>query len=151
MRAHLKGLSAPAPVAYSLIRPKSHISNIKHDGTLSFRNFIMMVENFEHHNFEALCYTLAYGHDPAKDSIIQKRVWWHSNDWKFHTDDKKIKFYFFSCPVTDQQPKNVLPYFRGNTEFPIFLFLENLFSIIIQTCAKNQTYSQQVDDQNEYI
>jgi hypothetical protein len=30
-------------------------------------------------------------------------------DWKFHTDEKKIICYFFSCPVTDQQPKNVLP------------------------------------------
>jgi hypothetical protein len=71
MRAHLKGLSerivmsseSPAPVAYSLIRPKSHFYNIGHDGTLSFRNFIMMVKNFKNHNFENI---LAYDHDPAK-------------------------------------------------------------------------------------
>jgi hypothetical protein len=73
MRAHLEGLSArivmssesmsPAPVAYSLIRPKSHFSNIGHDGTLSFRNFIKMVKKFKNHNFEPIW---AYGHDPAK-------------------------------------------------------------------------------------
>jgi hypothetical protein len=38
-------MSSPAPVAHSLIRPKSHISNIGHDGTLSFRNFIMKIKN----------------------------------------------------------------------------------------------------------
>jgi hypothetical protein len=48
------------PVAYPLIRPKSHISNIGHDGTLSFGNFIMMFKNFKNHNFEALYFTLAY-------------------------------------------------------------------------------------------
>jgi hypothetical protein len=53
---------SPAPVAYSLIRPKSHISNIRHDGTLSFRNFIMKVKKIKIHNFEPI---LAYGHDPA--------------------------------------------------------------------------------------
>jgi hypothetical protein len=50
-------------VAYSLIWPKSHISNIRHDGTLSFRNFIMKVKKFKIHNFEPI---LVYGHDPAK-------------------------------------------------------------------------------------
>jgi hypothetical protein len=55
-------------VAYSLIRPKSHISNIGHDGTLSFRNFIMMVKKIKNHNFEPI---FAYGHDPAKVSKFQ--------------------------------------------------------------------------------
>jgi hypothetical protein len=49
-------------VPYSLIRPKFHISNIGHDGTLSLRNFIMMVKKFKNHNFEPV---LAYGYDPA--------------------------------------------------------------------------------------
>jgi hypothetical protein len=31
-----------AHVAYSLIRPKSQISNIRHDGTLSIGNFFML-------------------------------------------------------------------------------------------------------------
>jgi hypothetical protein len=80
MRAHLKGLSArivmssefmvtcASAVAYSLIRPKSHISNMRHDGTVSFRNFIMMVKNFKNYNFEPI---LAYGHDPAKVPKVQ--------------------------------------------------------------------------------
>jgi hypothetical protein len=67
MRAYLKGLGArivmsPESMAYSLIRPKSHISNIGHDGTLSFRNFIMMDKKIKIHNFVPI---LAYGHDPA--------------------------------------------------------------------------------------
>jgi hypothetical protein len=31
-----------APMAYSPIRPKSQISNVGHDGTLSIRNFILI-------------------------------------------------------------------------------------------------------------
>jgi hypothetical protein len=54
MRAHLKGLSARIVMSSEFmdtcasgllpIPPKSHISNIRHDGILSFRNFIMMVK-----------------------------------------------------------------------------------------------------------
>jgi hypothetical protein len=49
------------PVAYFPIRPKAHISTIGHDGTLSFRNFMMMVKNAKHLNFEP---RLAYGQTP---------------------------------------------------------------------------------------
>jgi hypothetical protein len=35
---------------------------IGHDGTLTFRNFIMLVKKFKNHNFEPI---LAYGYDPA--------------------------------------------------------------------------------------
>ena len=41
-----------APVAYSQIRPKSQISIIGHDGTLSIRYFMMIVERPENPNFE---------------------------------------------------------------------------------------------------
>jgi hypothetical protein len=76
MRAHLKGLSArivmssESMVTYAsgLLPNPAHISNIGHDGTLSFRNFIMMVKKFKNHNFEPI---LAYGHDPAKDPKFQ--------------------------------------------------------------------------------
>jgi hypothetical protein len=42
-----------APMAYSLIRPKSQISNVGHDGTLSIRNFILMLRELKNPNFEA--------------------------------------------------------------------------------------------------
>jgi hypothetical protein len=42
-----------APMAYSSIRPKSQISNVGHDGTLSIRNFILMVNKLKNLNFEA--------------------------------------------------------------------------------------------------
>jgi hypothetical protein len=42
-----------APMAYSPIRPKSLILNVGHDGTLSIRNFILMVNKLNKNpNFE---------------------------------------------------------------------------------------------------
>jgi hypothetical protein len=62
MRAHLKGLSARIVMSSKsmvtcasgpLPNPaKSHISNIGHDGTLSFRNFITKVKKFKIHNYK---------------------------------------------------------------------------------------------------
>jgi hypothetical protein len=43
-----------APMAYSPIRPKSQISYVGHDGTLSTRNFILMVNKLKNPNFEPL-------------------------------------------------------------------------------------------------
>jgi hypothetical protein len=43
-----------APMAYSPIRPKSQISNVGHDDTLSIRNFILMVNKLKNPNFEPL-------------------------------------------------------------------------------------------------
>jgi hypothetical protein len=41
-------------MAYSPIRPKSQISNVGHDGTLSIRNFILMVKELKNPNFVPL-------------------------------------------------------------------------------------------------
>jgi hypothetical protein len=43
-----------APMAYSPIRPNSQISNVGHDGTLSIRNFILVVNKLKNLNFEPL-------------------------------------------------------------------------------------------------
>jgi hypothetical protein len=43
-----------APMAYSPIRPKSQISNVVHDGTLSIRNFLLMVNKLKNPIFEPL-------------------------------------------------------------------------------------------------
>jgi hypothetical protein len=43
-----------APMAYSPIRPKYQISNVGHAGTLSIRNFILMVKKLKHPNFEPM-------------------------------------------------------------------------------------------------
>jgi hypothetical protein len=71
--AHLKGLSARIVMSseFLVTWPKSHISNIRHDGILLFRNFIMMGKNVKNHNLEPI---LAYGHDPAKVPKIQNRA-----------------------------------------------------------------------------
>jgi hypothetical protein len=42
-----------APLAYSPIRPKSQISNVGHDGTLSIRNFILMLKKLKNPKSEA--------------------------------------------------------------------------------------------------
>jgi hypothetical protein len=42
-----------APMAYSPIRPKFQISNVGHGGTLSIKNFILMVKELKNPNFEA--------------------------------------------------------------------------------------------------
>jgi hypothetical protein len=41
-----------AHVAYSLIRPKSQISNIRYDGTLSIGNFMLMMKKPRNFEFE---------------------------------------------------------------------------------------------------
>jgi hypothetical protein len=41
-------------VAYSLIRPKSQIPNIRHDGTLSIGNFMLMMKKHKNLEFEPL-------------------------------------------------------------------------------------------------
>jgi hypothetical protein len=55
-----------APMAYSPIRPKSQISNVGHDGTLSIRNFMLMVNKLKNPNFEHLTPLAHTGHHPAK-------------------------------------------------------------------------------------
>jgi hypothetical protein len=67
----------------------------------------MKVKKIKIHNFEPI---LAYDHDPAKVPKFQNfgHDGMYSIDWKFH-DDLKSYFTCFSCPVTGQQPKNVLP------------------------------------------
>jgi hypothetical protein len=135
MRARLKGLSARivmsswllAPVAYSLIRPKSHIPSIAHDGTLSFRNFMLTVKFPKNFNCETLqsigsmamirpkYQNFNIGHDSILsigNSILMV----------------KIIFYFIyltaaALPVTDQQPKNALPISVATRDF---LFIDNI-------------------------
>jgi hypothetical protein len=45
-----------AHMAYSPIRPRSQISNVGHDGTLSIRNFILMEKELKNPNFEPLSF-----------------------------------------------------------------------------------------------
>jgi hypothetical protein len=81
----------------------------------------MIVKKFKNRNFEALCSTLAKDHDPAKVPKIQNWAWWYFIDWTFHPVDKTI-FYIYSRPVTDQQPKNVLPISVATRNF-LFIFI----------------------------
>jgi hypothetical protein len=64
-----------APMAYSPIRPKSQIYNVEHDGTLSIRNFILMVNKLKNHKSQKSL--LAHiGHHPTKFPNFKSRAWW---------------------------------------------------------------------------
>jgi hypothetical protein len=57
-----------APMVYSSIRPKSQISNVGHDGTLSIRNFLLMLKELKNPYFEAFGGQWSFGptsHHPA--------------------------------------------------------------------------------------
>jgi hypothetical protein len=86
-----------------------NISNIRHDGTLSFRNFITKVKNSRRP---------WSGLSPKITKLgmmvfyrLEISYWW-----------LKIIFIFFSCPVTDQQPKNVLPISVATWNFLFIVF-----------------------------
>jgi hypothetical protein len=56
-----------APVAYSLIRPKSQIFNVEHDYALWIRNFMVMKKTPENLDFETWGHgPMVHGHNPAK-------------------------------------------------------------------------------------
>jgi hypothetical protein len=77
------------PVAEFLVRPKSHIPSVAHDGTVPtvpFRKFMLMVEFSKNLNFNPLS-SIGYGHNPAKvQKIPIYSAGWYSIDRKFHTD-----------------------------------------------------------------
>jgi hypothetical protein len=73
--------------------------------------YSIVQENSKNLYFEHLRYIGLYGHGPAKVPKFQYRAWWYSIDWQFHTDDQNLIplwIFDYSCPVTGQQPKNVL-------------------------------------------
>jgi hypothetical protein len=53
-----------APVAYSLIQPKSKIFNIEHDYALWIRNLMVMMKNPTTSILRLVL--MAHGHNPAK-------------------------------------------------------------------------------------
>jgi hypothetical protein len=108
---------SPAPVAYSLIRPKSHISNIGHDGTLSFRNVIMMVKKIQESQFWAYFVLRPWSGQSPKIG--------HDGILSIGNFILMIKNHIllFQLPGNWPTTKKCAPYFRGNTEFPIYLFI----------------------------
>jgi hypothetical protein len=71
----------PAPVTYSQIRPKSRITNIRYDDTLSFRIFILMMTQLKNHRFESFS-QWPHSHIPAKYLCFQFGIWRYSIDQK---------------------------------------------------------------------
>jgi hypothetical protein len=122
MWAHLKAQSpwSPAPVAYSLIWPKSHISNIRHDGTLSFRNFIMKVMNVQNSQFWAF-----FGLRPWTGLSPKNYKIGHDGILSIENFILMIKnqILLFQLPGNWPTTKKCAPYFRDNMEFPIYYFL----------------------------
>jgi hypothetical protein len=109
-------------MAYSRIRPKSHISNIWHDGTLSFRNFIMKVKN-SRFTILSLFWSTAMTRPKSQNFKIG-----HDGILSIGNFILMIKnqILIFNCPVTDPQPKNVLPISVVTRNF---LFILNNFEL----------------------
>jgi hypothetical protein len=89
MRACLKGLLgqfrttlpwSAAQMAYSLIRPKFQISNIRHDGILSIGNFMLMMKQPKNLEFEPV---------HPKNVLLASVV--HGISYLFKS--------FFKCPI----------------------------------------------------
>jgi hypothetical protein len=74
IRARWKALSAKIVLSLKhMVRPKSQNSNIRHDGTLSIRNFWLMLKKPMNSNFEPLRFIGFNGHDPAKVPKVKYR------------------------------------------------------------------------------
>jgi hypothetical protein len=117
-------------VAYFLIRPKSHISNIRHDGILSFRNFIIKVKN-SRFTILSLFWPTAMIRPKSQNFKIG-----HDGILSVGNFILMIKNHIliFKCPVTDQQPKNVLPISVVTRNF---LFIQDLFSVFQKKSSTN--------------
>jgi hypothetical protein len=120
-------------VAYSLIRPKFHISNIGHDGTLSFRNFIMMLKisriTILSHN--ALHWPMA-----VIRSKSQKFKIGYNGILSIGNFILMIKKSYFTFSAARKLTKNqkMCYFFRGNTEFLIYLFFNRCVSNFALNC-----------------
>jgi hypothetical protein len=98
-------------VAYSSIRPKFLIFNIRHDGTLSFRNFIMMVKQTQKSQLWASWLywpTAMIRPKSQKFNIEYDGTLSIGNFMLIQKNNIALQKFDFSCPVTGQQPKNVL-------------------------------------------
>jgi hypothetical protein len=116
----LKDSRSSAPVACSLISPKSQNSNIRHDGTLSIRNFMLVLKNPMDLNFEPLRSIGINGHDPAK---VQKFKYMHDGALSirnFALNQAQLLI-SHSCQLTNNQ--NMCSLLPSYTEFPIYLWI----------------------------
>jgi hypothetical protein len=120
------------PVAYSLIRPKSQITNIRHDGTLSFRNFIIKVKN-PRFTILSLLWPTAMIRPKSQNFKIG-----HDGILSIGNFIPMIKNHIliFNCPVTDQQPKNMLPISVVTRNF-LFFSMKNVSFLYRNTDTVN--------------
>jgi hypothetical protein len=130
MMARLKGLSVRTIFSLRLmvicacgllaIRPKSQNSNIRHDGTLSIRNFMLMLKKPMDPNLEPLNLYAPWFQWPWSGQSPKIQV---CNDGALSIRKlilNKVQL-IISLFLNWRTTKKCAPYFRGNTEFPIYL------------------------------
>jgi hypothetical protein len=113
----------------AIIRPKSQISNVLHDGTLSIRIFLLMWKNSKILILRPL---EANGHwpilviiqHPAKVPNFFHRAWLYFVEQKFHTEDEKTQ----ESWIWARAPKKCAPGFRGTWNF---LFIIHIFVLVV--------------------
>jgi hypothetical protein len=133
-------------MAYSPIRPKSQISNVGHDSTLSIRNFILMMNKLKNPDFEPLSSISNVGHDGTlsiRNFILMLKelknprtgfLLCSSSSW-----NDEIQCFYIYCEDEKTQeswiwaraPKKCAPCFRGTRNFlfisPTLNFLKASF------------------------
>jgi hypothetical protein len=88
-----------------------------HDYALWIRNLMVMMKNSKTSILRLG--PMAHGHNPAKVPKFKYKY-----DGILSIGNLMLiinnNFALLSCPVTCEKPKKIAPYFRGNTEFPIY-------------------------------
>jgi hypothetical protein len=101
-------------MAYSLIRPKSQNSNIRHDGILVIRNLMLMLKNSMGSNFEPL---MAMIRAKSQNSNIRHDGALSIRNFPLNQAQQIISH---ACQLTNNQKMcSLLPWYM---EFPIFIF-----------------------------
>jgi hypothetical protein len=135
--ARLKGLSVRIIFSLRLmvicacgllpIRPKSQNSNIRHDGTLLIRNFMLMVKKPMDSNLEPLCSMGSMAMIRSQVPSPKIQVCYDGALSIRNLILNKVQL-IISLFVNWRTTKKCAPYIRGNTEFPIYLFVHNTLS-----------------------
>jgi hypothetical protein len=94
------------------IRPKSQNSNIRHDGTLSIRNLMLMLKKPMDPNLEPLCSMGSMAMIRSK-SQNTNMPWWCSIDQKINTEYGPTNNFSFCQLTNNQKMCSLFPWQHG--------------------------------------
>jgi hypothetical protein len=112
------------------IRPKSQNSNIRHDGTLSIRNFMLMLKKPMDPNLEPLCYMGSMAKIRSK-SQNTSMPWWCSIDQKINTEYGPTNNFSFCQLTNNQKMCSLFPWQHGISYLFISLFVFEVHNLSV--------------------